>query len=125
MLCPMISGTTQYGFDTLPEFTPVLRNGTESVFLQRFLARVPAEVASSFSAEQLAAVQRAFGMRYTVRHAVDMRRSLALPWGRYYLVVMAGRERARPRRVRLAASLVVAASLGVAILLACEILGAC
>ena len=122
----MISCTTKSGFGSVPPFTPAISTGAESVFLQRFFARIPAEIASSFSVEQLAAVQRAFGMRYTVGHAVDMRRSLALPWGRYYLVVMAGRDRARPRRGRCVASLVAAAaSLGVAIVLACEILAAC
>lgn len=64
-------------------------------FLDRFLACVPREVAGSFTPEQLAAVQRAFGMRFTVDHAVDIRRSLRLPWGRFYVVLLFGRERTR------------------------------
>ncbi len=62
-------------------------------FIARFLARVPREVAASFTPAQLGAVQRAFGMRYVMDHAIDVRRSLRLPWGRYYLVLLAGRDR--------------------------------
>ncbi len=64
-------------------------------FLERFLARVPGEVARSFTPDQLAAVQRAFGMRFTVGHALDIRRSFRLPWGRFYLVLLWGQERTR------------------------------
>lgn len=64
-----------------------------NAFLDRFLARVPREVAGTFTPEQLAAVQHAFGMRFTVAHALDIRRSLRLPWGRFYLVLLFGRER--------------------------------
>jgi len=67
---------------------------TES-FITRFLARVPRDVAPSFTQEQLAAVQRAFGMRYAMDHSLDIRRSLRLPWGRFYLVLLFGRERCR------------------------------
>jgi len=28
-----------------------------------------------------------------MEHAIDLRRTLRLPWGRYYLVVLAGRDR--------------------------------
>jgi hypothetical protein len=62
-------------------------------FLARFLARVPREVAASFSDALLAAIHRAFGMRYAMEHAIDIRRRLRLPWGRYYLVLLAGRDR--------------------------------
>ena len=62
-------------------------------FIARFLARVPREVAGSFTADQLHAVQRALGMRYVMDHAIDLRRTLRLPWGRYYFVVLAGRDR--------------------------------
>ncbi len=61
-------------------------------FISRFLARVPEEVAASFTSDQLHAVQRAFGMRYVMDHAVDMRRTLRLPWGRFYFVLLAGRD---------------------------------
>ena len=69
------------------------RSASNDAFVRRFLARVPPEVAGTFSPDQLAAVQRAFGMRYAVEHAIDLRRSVPLPWGRYYLVLLAGRDR--------------------------------
>ncbi len=62
-------------------------------FISRFLARVPQDVAGSFTPDQLQAVQRAFGMRYVMDHAVDLRRTVRVPWGRYYLVLLAGRDR--------------------------------
>ena len=65
---------------------------TVNPFIARFLARVPQEVAGSFTPDQLQAVQRAFGMRYVMEHAVDMRRTLRLPWGRFYFVLLAGRD---------------------------------
>jgi len=62
-------------------------------FIRRFLAGMPRDVADSFSPDQLAAVRRAFGMRYAQRHAVDLRRSVRLPGGKVYVVLLAGRER--------------------------------
>ena len=61
-------------------------------FIRSFLRRVPAEVAASFTTDQLAAVQRMFGMRYAMEHLLDLRRTVRLPWGRFYLVVLAGRD---------------------------------
>lgn len=69
----------------------------EETFLQRFLARIPSATAATFTAEQLKAIQQAFGMRYTVGHAVDLRRSVRLPWGNYYVVLLAGRDRNKAR----------------------------
>ncbi|MBV8093193.1 MAG: hypothetical protein JOY71_01455 [Acetobacteraceae bacterium] len=65
----------------------------DDAFTSRFLARLPREVATSFSPDQLAAIQYAFGMRYAVEHGVDVRRTVHLPWGRYYFVMLAGRDR--------------------------------
>ena len=67
-------------------------------FLTRFLARVPAETRASFSAAQLDAVRRAFGMRHASGHAIDWRRTLRLPWGRWYVVLLVGRDRRGGRR---------------------------
>ena len=65
---------------------------TANPFISRFLARAPKEVAASFTSDQLQAVQRAFGMRYVMDHAIDVRRTLRLPWGRFYFVLLAGRD---------------------------------
>ncbi|MSP30463.1 MAG: hypothetical protein EXR09_08485 [Acetobacteraceae bacterium] len=64
-------------------------------FLDRFLTTVPHEAAGSVTPEQLAAVQRAAGICFTVEHAVNIRRSLRLPREWFYLVLLFGRERTR------------------------------
>jgi hypothetical protein len=61
-------------------------------FIARFLARVPADLRGSFSPAQLTAIQRAFGMRYTMDHALDIRRHVRLPWAHYYVVLLCGRD---------------------------------
>ena len=61
-------------------------------FIARFLARLPSDLAATFTADQLAAVRLAFGMRYVMDHAVDVRRTDILHWGRFYLVQLGGRD---------------------------------
>ncbi len=63
-------------------------------FLSRFLGGLPRDVADSFTPEQLAAVQRAFGMRYAQEHAIDLRRTVRVLGRRVYVVLLVGRERA-------------------------------
>ena len=75
-------------------------SGNADAFIQRFLARVPPDVARTFSPAQLAVVQHAFGMRYAPEHIVEVRRSVRLPWGRYYLVLLFGRDRPEHGRAR-------------------------
>jgi hypothetical protein len=70
---------------------PAFRSPSDA-FIDRFLARVPADLRASFTPMQLAAIQRAFGMRYTMEHTLDLRRHVRLPWARYYLVVLCGRD---------------------------------
>ncbi len=62
-------------------------------FIDRFLDGLPRDVADSFTPAQLQAVQRAYGMRYAVGHAVDLRRSVRLLGRRFYVVLLAGRDR--------------------------------
>jgi hypothetical protein len=102
--------------------TPACRTPSDA-FIARFLARVPAELRDSFTQVQLTAIQRAFGMRYTMEHALDLRRHVRLPWARYYLVVLCGRDH-RPREPALrralqlhAAALAVLAA-GIALIVA-------
>ena len=71
--------------------TPAAHSPSDA-FIARFLARVPPDLRASFTPTQLAAIQRAFGMRYTMDHALDVRRHVRLPWARYYLVVLCGRD---------------------------------
>jgi hypothetical protein len=72
----------------------------DEAFKTRFLARIPADLANSFTPDQLAAIQRAFGTRYAMEHALDVRRTMTLPWGRFYLVLLGGRDRRREHRRR-------------------------
>jgi hypothetical protein len=60
--------------------------------LTRFLARLEPALAASFSSEQLAAVELHFAMRNRVRHGLDWRRRINLGLGRFYVVLLAGRE---------------------------------
>jgi len=61
--------------------------------MTRFLGRLAPGLAASFSPEQLAAVELHFAMRARVGHVVDVRRQVRLGPSRYYVVVLAGRER--------------------------------
>ena len=100
--------------------TPASRSPSDA-FIARFLARVPADLRASFSSTQLTAIQRAFGMRYTVEHTLDLRRHIRLPWARYYLVVLCGRdhrpsEPARRRRFQLHAAALASVAVGIALI---------
>ncbi|MCH8037969.1 MAG: hypothetical protein IIC53_12735 [Proteobacteria bacterium] len=70
------------------------RNASDRAFLDHYFRRLDPEVAASFSAEQRDAIAAMFGARGTVRHAVELRRSVPFPGGwRLYLVLLLGRER--------------------------------
>ena len=75
---------------------PTPPRSPSDAFTARFLGRVPAELRASFTQDQLTAIQQAFGMRYTMDHALDIRRHVRLPGARYYLVLLCGRD-FRPR----------------------------
>ncbi len=66
-------------------------------FVARFRARVPQDVAETFTEQQLTALENAFASRAVARHRMRFALSLRLPWGRYYLVLMAGPDRRRTR----------------------------
>jgi hypothetical protein len=61
--------------------------------IERFLSRLPPDLAARFDGEQLQAVALHFGMRNRSAHAIDWRRRVRLPFLRGYLVVLAGRDR--------------------------------
>jgi hypothetical protein len=60
--------------------------------ITRFLARLPPDVAGSFSPAQLAAISLHFGMRHRVDHAIDWRARIGLRFVKFYFVFLAGRE---------------------------------
>jgi hypothetical protein len=70
----------------------------DAAFARRFLASLPPELAASFTREQLLGVQRCFGLRHGGTHPLDVRRSVWTPFGRFYVVLLAGPERRAPDR---------------------------
>lgn len=62
-------------------------------FLDHYFKRIDPRIAASFSPEQREAIKAMFGARGIARHAVEVRRSLPIGRGRYYLVLLLGRER--------------------------------
>lgn len=58
--------------------------------IETFLSRLPAELAASFSAAQLDAVELHFAMRHRPTHTIDWRRRIA--W--FYIILLIGRARA-------------------------------
>ncbi len=72
---------------------------TNDPFLRQFFDRVPADVAGTFTDDQLDAVKLAFGARTRGSHAVDIRLPIPLLVSRFYIVFLAGGER-RPGKRR-------------------------
>jgi hypothetical protein len=60
--------------------------------VQRFLQRLKPEIATSFTADQLDAIDLYFCMRHKVCHAVDLRGRLKLPFFKIYFVFLAGQD---------------------------------
>jgi hypothetical protein len=62
-------------------------------FLDHYFKRIDPRIAASFSPEQCEAIKSMFGARGIAKHTVEIRRSLPIGRGRYYLVLLLGRER--------------------------------
>ena len=63
--------------------------------IQQLLAKMPNNIADSFSNEQLIHLKTAIGSRHWAKHKVDLRGTLSLPlyrW-RFYYVILFGRNR--------------------------------
>jgi hypothetical protein len=54
------------------------------------LARLPADVATSLTAEQAAAIRLHLGARYEHTHALNVRRSFRIFGRQFYMVFLAG-----------------------------------
>ncbi len=72
---------------------PVISDG----YIARFLASVPADVASTFSQAQLVAIKD-FVINDRARQAVDIRWTIPLIWFRFFIVILAGPERRSAER---------------------------
>ena len=86
--------TIEPGAKAAAALVPVSPDG----FISRFLSRVPADVAATFSQAQLFAI-RDFVTDNRDRQAVDIRWTIPLIWFRFFIVVVAGPERRSPRRL--------------------------
>ena len=62
-------------------------------FLDHYFKRIDPQIAGSFTPEQREAIKTMFGARGIAKHSVEIRRSLPIGRGRYYLVLLLGRER--------------------------------
>ena len=68
-------------------------------FERAFNARIPRQVANSFTPEQLAAIKTAFGGERWDGHGVDLRGTI--PLLRWYFVFVGGRNQRAKSRLRL------------------------
>lgn len=69
-------------------------------FLDHYFRRIDPDVAASFTDEQRRAIKVMFGARGVMRHAVDIRRSIGFGRQRFYMVLLAGRERRSSERLQ-------------------------
>ena len=85
-------------------------------FERTFFSRIPADVAQSFSDEQLTAIKTVFGGEVWNSHPVDLRGTLRLPFRRWYFVVLAGPDKrtAKSQRVPTRARRPIRRALGAA-----------
>ena len=86
--------TIEPGAKGAAALVPVSADG----FISRFLSRVPADVAATFSQAQLLAI-RDFVTSNRERQAVDIRWTIPLIWFRFFIVVVAGPERRSAARL--------------------------
>jgi hypothetical protein len=81
--------------DTAPPLAslkPAPQN-TGDPFLDHYFKRIDPRVAASFTPEQCDAIKSMFGARGIAKHSIELRRSLPIGRGRFYLVLLMGRER--------------------------------
>jgi len=62
-------------------------------FLDHYFKRIDPRLADSFTPEQCEAIKTMFGARGIAKHSLEVRRSLPIGRGRYYMVLLLGRER--------------------------------
>jgi len=79
---------------TQPQMTS-RSSGQGTAALSRVLARMPREISSGFTVEQLGALDKALDFNNPTPHPVNLRVTL---FGWFYLVVLAGPERRKPDR---------------------------
>ncbi len=78
----------------------IKHSGAQSPAVQRLLAKMPQDVADSFTEDQLEGLAQSIGTSRWKTHKVDWRVTIRLWRHRYYLVFLAGRNRRQPSRLQ-------------------------
>ncbi|MBD3585507.1 3-phosphoshikimate 1-carboxyvinyltransferase [Salinimonas sp. HHU 13199] len=78
----------------------IKHSGAQSPAVQRLLAKMPQDVADSFTEDQLEGLAQSIGTTRWKTHKVDWRVTIKLWQHRYYLVFLAGRNRRQPSRLQ-------------------------
>lgn len=86
-------GTAADPFSPVEDNAVPVKRRTDDCFLEYYFRRIDPRVAASFTAEQRKAIKTMFDGRTARRHPVDIRRTVGFGRHRFYLVMLAGRER--------------------------------
>jgi len=75
-------------------------DGATQVLGMRLFDRIPGHIYTGLTAEQKSALAEAAGEAPWRRHPIDIRLTVRLPFGPFYLTLVAGRERRSEARLR-------------------------
>ncbi len=79
----------------------MMPDGATQVLGMRLFDRLPSHIYSGLTAEQKTAIAQAVGEKPWQQHPVDIRGTLRLPLGPFYIRLIAGRERRSAARLTL------------------------
>lgn len=98
---------------------------TNQPAIKKLLSRMPQEVASSFSDEQLTHLLTAVGSRSWGKHKIDLRGTFKLPFyqWRFYYVFLAGKNYRELSRQEKRMSIILTAIVSSLFLIFCTVLG--
>jgi hypothetical protein len=74
-------------------------DGASQVLGVRLFDRLPSHIFTGLTAEQKSAIAEAAGGTPWRRHSVDIRYTIRSPFGRYYVTLVAGKERRSEARL--------------------------
>lgn len=98
---------------------------TNQPAIKKLLSRMPAEVANSFTEEQLTHLLTAVGSRSWGKHKIDVRGTFKFPFyqWRFYYVLLAGRNHRELSRQEKKMSIIITAIVSSFFLIFCTTLG--
>tara|TARA_R110002050_G_scaffold242976_1_gene379310 strand:+ start:932 stop:1348 length:417 start_codon:yes stop_codon:yes gene_type:complete len=98
---------------------------TNQPAIKKLLSRMPAEVANSFTEEQLTHLLTAVGSRSWGKHKIDVRGTFKFPFyqWRFYYVLLAGRNHRELSRQEKKMSIIITAIVSSLFLIFCTTLG--